>query len=241
LKRAPAAVGHALRLALSASTIVAAAAGCNGILGIRAALDDEWDGGTLSDGAPAVSHTSMGASTSSTSGAGGSTSSGPPPDAGNIARWANWKMPNPPSIVPPLANQQNYDTSNTGIVIDNVTHLQWEGNPSPALYAYSEALSHCSGLQLGASGGGWRLPSRVELISIIDNTQQPRLDALAFGMPVNDGGTPLTFWASSLLAGDNTKAWVVDFGTTTNLVITDQSQPSPAKPLVVKHYARCVR
>lgn len=230
---------QAFRLVVAAVAIGVPIAGCNGILGIHAALDEEWDGGSLGDGGTAVSQMTMGASNSTSSSRSVSGSGAQPPDAGSVAHWANWPMPNPPSIEPPLPNQQNYDTTNAAVVIDNITHLQWEANSDGNLYTYADAVAHCSGLQLGATGGGWRLPSRIELLSILDNTQQPRISA-AFHMPANDGG-PITFWASSLLAGDNSLAWVVDFGTSTQLVIAAQAQPSASMPLVVKYYARCVR
>lgn len=223
---------------LAAVAVSVALLGCNAVLGIRPALDQEWDGGVLADGAPAVPPSGSSGSTT-----GGSTTfdAGPIPDAGSVARWANWPMPNPPSISPSLPHPQSYDTSNAGVVIDTVTRLQWQATVDGNLYAYGDAIEYCGSLQIPPAGGGWRLPSRIELMSIVDNTQQPRIDGSAFPMPSTDSGTTISFWASSLLAGDGSHAWVVDFGTSTNLLVTAAVQPSSASPLPQRYYVRCVR
>jgi hypothetical protein len=215
---------------------VAVLAGCNAVLGIHPALNEEWDGGRLGDGAPAAVQTG---STGSTF-AGSTSSAAGPTDAGPVAQWADWPMPNPPSIVPSLPHPQSYDTSSPNIVTDRVTGLEWQAAGDGTLYTYVDAVAYCAALQVPSAGGGWRLPSRIELMSIVDNTQEPRIDGKAFAMPAGDASTVVAFWASSLLAGDNSHAWIVDFGMSTNLLVTAQIQPAPGQALG-RSFVRCVR
>jgi hypothetical protein len=77
-------------------------------------------------------------------------------------------------------------------------------------------------------------------MSVLDNTQELRIDVNAFSMPSSDGGSALAFWTSSLLAGDDSHAWVVDFGASTNLLVTAALQSVPGLPQSTS-YVRCVR
>lgn len=58
-----------------------------------------------------------------------------------------------------------------------------------------------------AVGKGWRLPSREELVGLVDMTKKkPRIDPLAFP------GTPSSpFWATKQGSDDNLNAWLVSF------------------------------
>jgi hypothetical protein len=126
-----------------------------------------------------------------------------------------------------LPHPQAYDVSTSGIVTDRVTGLHWQQTLDTTARSWTEATSYCAGLP--AAGGGWRLPARIELLSIVDYTRtNPMIDPVAF--PSTPGGA---FWSSSSVAGDSTSAWIVYFGFGTSMVYADQSTNA--------HYVRCVR
>ncbi|MBX3185166.1 MAG: DUF1566 domain-containing protein [Polyangiaceae bacterium] len=89
-------------------------------------------------------------------------------------------------------------------VLDQVTGLLWQREPAPTTHTFDDAKSHCEGLTWGGRDD-WRLPTRMELISIVDYTRgRPTLDSVAFP------GTPqAAFWAGPRRSND---ALSVDFG-----------------------------
>ena len=76
-------------------------------------------------------------------------------------------MPNPPGTGP---NSASYTVSD-GVVHDEITCLDWQESPSGS-YTASAAISYCDGLSLGGYDD-WRLPTRVEMSSIMDWTRSP--------------------------------------------------------------------
>lgn len=199
---------------------------CNAVLGIEEPIDSTPVGtagqaGTLSSGG------------SSGSGLGGTMSmSTPGKDGGGVAldptefNWAEWPMPNPASLG--LPNAQSYDvTSFAGVVIDSITSLQWQQAVDPSSHSWADASALCDGLTL--TGGGWRLPSRIEVLSLVDFTiLNPGIDINAFPDTPTD-----FFWTSSTFAGDPTLAWHVNFKFGDGFV--DKSGKTLA------HRVRCVR
>ena len=122
-----------------------------------------------------------------------------------LTPWADWPMPNPASTG--LPNPASYDTSTPGIVKDNVTGLTWQQPVNAATMDWSQASAYCSSLSL-AGLTGWRLPSEIELFSLVDftATSGATIDATAFpNTPAN------YFWSSSPMAGDPSGAWVAEF------------------------------
>ncbi len=116
-------------------------------------------------------------------------------------------MPNPVSTG--LPNPASYDTSTSGIVVDKVTGLTWQQPIDTATMNWSQASSYCSSLSL-AGQTGWRLPSEIELYSLVDftATSAAMIDPTAFP------NTPATsFWSSSPTAGASSEMWAVDFST----------------------------
>jgi hypothetical protein len=88
--------------------------------------------------------------------------------------FATWPMPNP--MASGLPNPASYDTTHQGVVIDTTTGLMWEANPGTALLSAVEAAAYCTDLRLD-NGCEWRVPSRVELVSLVDFTRRdPALD-----------------------------------------------------------------
>jgi hypothetical protein len=142
--------------------------------------------------------------------------------------WALWRMPNPTASG--LPNPASYTNLGDGTVRDNVTCLVWQRDVSEGGYSWTEANDYCRDLPL--AGGGWRLPSRIELVSLIDFTKGypgPAIDTEAFP------STPAeVFWSSS--PADDTSlgmvfAWYVNF----NTGATSSELPE------LESRARCVR
>ena len=125
-----------------------------------------------------------------------------------LGQWADWPMPNPASAG--LPNPARYDTSDPGVVVDEVTGLMWQqplGDPDGGS-TWANAGSYCAGLSL-LGYRDWRLPAEIELRSLVDftvpYTPGPAIDATAFP------GTPAaTFWSSSTYAATPGDAWYVD-------------------------------
>ena len=112
-----------------------------------------------------------------------------------------WPMPNPPGIG--LPNPAKYDTTTTpGAVIDQLTSLTWQRDVSSSTATQAQAQMYCASLTL--AGGGWRLPTVIELVSIVDDTKDPALDSTAFP------NTPMNFfWSSSPSVAAGGGAWTV--------------------------------
>jgi hypothetical protein len=204
-----------LKRALAACAFVPVLASCNAVLGIHP--PDDWDG-------------AAGRAATTTGGHGGSTpsyDSSSPGGRGAVEHaWADWPMPNPPSSG--LPNPQTYDFSRkAGIVLDTVTGLEWQRALDGGAYAWSDAPAYCAGLTL--DGGGFRVPSRIELLSIVDFTQSgPLIDSRAFP------DTPSEyFWTSSPVVADSSKGWSVHFGFGTII--------ASASPATAAFRVRCVR
>ena len=112
-------------------------------------------------------------------------------------------MPN--ARLPGLPNPHRYDTA-AAVVTDKITGLMWQRNLADKFFTFQEAGRVCDELTVGGYED-WRLPSRIELVSILDMTRtQPSIDVTAFP------GTPNEWFWSSSVAADNPKAaWYVYF------------------------------
>ena len=84
-------------------------------------------------------------------------------------------------------------------IFDHETNLEWEKEHSGPM-TWAEAVKYAKKI-----GNGWRLPTRNELISLIDD----RLFNPASSFPE----MPFEqFWSSSSYAGSASHAWFVYFG-----------------------------
>jgi hypothetical protein len=118
--------------------------------------------------------------------------------------WIQWVMPNPDAAIAlgstvQLPNPMSYAPDDAGrTVLDQKTHLTWEASGSPAL-KYEDAETHCS-LLASSTSQPWRVPTRIELVSLIDWTRVPMFDVDAFAYDPDAGtGQPMgTYWTSSL-------------------------------------------
>ncbi len=124
----------------------------------------------------------------------------------------------------PTASSNRFSASG-GVVTDSQTGLRWQQAASPSTHTWASAGPYCRSLPL--AGGGWRLPSRLELLSIVDYTRlDPAIDPVPFPNTPNEA-----FWTSSIFVGLPAQAWSIYFPAGSS------SQFGTASPLRV----RCVR
>jgi hypothetical protein len=149
-------------------------------------------------------------------------------------RWAQWIEPNCAADVAKGApHPTHYTDLGDGTVVDDVTHLMWQKAVEmptaipPPRFSLPKALGYCIALRL-AGYDDWRLPSAVELQSIVDyGRSAPSIDLTVF--PNTPAGI---FWTSTAMV-DPVVSWIVIFDdarTTT----TRSSEESYS-------YVRCVR
>ncbi len=144
-------------------------------------------------------------------------------DAGPIPtldpEWANWPMPNPPEAGVPYPADYAVDMAQ-GLVTDNVTNLIWQQNIATTPIAQDQAIAYCKGLTYGGFMDGWRLPTVIELVSLVDFTKPapgPTIDENAFPNTPQDW-----FWTATPVVSDPNSAWMVNFNsgkTGSNLMV----------------------
>ena len=145
--------------------------------------------------------------------------------AGLSRKWASWPMPNSEAGLP---HQARYTDRGNGTVRADVTCLTWQRAAPARTYTFTEANQYCAGLRL--DGGGWHLPSRIELTSIVDSSRDnPAVDTAAF-----PGTPPRYFWTSSpwAVTKEPRRAWIINFYEGLSSNSAEQSQ---------RYHVRCVR
>jgi hypothetical protein len=148
-------------------------------------------------------------------------------------------MPNAP--LPGLPHPHSYDLGTPDVVVDRITGLMWQRRASSTLVTWMKAQQACGDLTL-AGHGDWRLPSRIELVSLLDTRRtQPSIDVEAFP------GTPSDwFWTSSRAADDPNAAWYVYFyfgyprtdDVTNAFSVRCVRSPPPAQPSPIRYEAQ---
>ena len=128
----------------------------------------------------------------------------PSADGGaTAAAWATWPMPNSTAGLP---HPQSFDTTRDEVAVDAITGLMWQRNVAANPTSFAGAKQECDRLAL-AGYDDWRLPSRIELVSILHLGRiQPAIDPVVFPRTPNDW-----FWTSSVAASDANAAWYVYF------------------------------
>jgi len=122
--------------------------------------------------------------------------------------WAEWAMPNVAGDVGTGApNPVSYTDNMDGTVTDNVTKLMWQKEQVPGYSLHPDARAFCSMLSLGGHHD-WRLPSAIELISILDYGQSNPAINVTFFPTLPDQ----CFWSSTLSGADPSMAWCIYFG-----------------------------
>jgi len=106
----------------------------------------------------------------------------------------------------PDPGARRFETGVAGVAVDPGTGLMWQRKPAAEQLDWEAAQHYCGCLGL-AGYGDWRLPSRIELVSLVDyRRQEPSIDIEAFPE------TPNTwYWSSSAVAGDPLVAWYLSF------------------------------
>lgn len=144
--------------------------------------------------------------------AGDDAPEGGPADAGPDAMtcepgtredFSRWTMPNFAAGMP---HQASYSVIGIGETVkDNVSGLIWQRVPPPSM-SQTSAEGYCDGLTLGGACD-WRLPQRIELISLADYTKyDPTIDTTAF-----PGTASAAFWSATTERDAPTRAWYVSF------------------------------
>src|SRR5580658_6634834 len=127
-----------------------------------------------------------------------------------VPNWAEWPMPNAQvDVTNGAPNLESYTDNGDGTVTDKVTGLMWQQSVESVTYTQPDALAYCAGLSL-AGYTDWRLPTVIELISIVDpGASSPALNTKYF--PAVAFWENAGFWTSTLTAGMPGSAWDVPF------------------------------
>jgi hypothetical protein len=121
-------------------------------------------------------------------------------------------------------NPPSYADNGDGTIIDNHTGLVWQKQDDGITRTWDAANAYCGGLSL--AGTGWRLPTRMELLTLRDwGGAYPAIDTTYF-----PNTWPSFYWSSTSYL-DSPAAWGVYFS---------DNSPSFADRTYTKS-ARCVR
>lgn len=149
----------------------------------------------------------------------------PPTGKGNgDPRWPSWPLP------PDAPASTSYTVTNGpdgAIIVDTVTGLGWEDTVPTTTRSFDDASAYCDALVYDGQSD-WRLPTRIEAISIM--VFQPTFDGSSVAGPAfsDVAGAPC-FWTGSRDAQSATQAYALNIAT----VSTMQTSSSCV--------ARCVR
>jgi hypothetical protein len=118
--------------------------------------------------------------------------------------WTHWS-----GDVPDIPPASQYVVSSDGtMVTDSATGLVWQRTPDGEAI-WSNAYSACEALSLGGFSTGWRLPTVIEALSLMDfgvSNAALNLTVFSSGGPTGGGG-----WTSTV-QGSLGLAWQVDLG-----------------------------
>jgi hypothetical protein len=148
------------------------------------------------------------------------TAGAPQPTCANVD-WVRWPMPDSTTASHPPLYQDNGD----GTVTDLVTGLMWQQAVDEGTYTWAQARAYCSITLSNVELGGhhdWRLPSYIELISLLDYGVWP-------GPLIEQAAFPSTpaveFWSATpiaLNASGSAYTVMFDSGSTSNSTLTTQ-------------------
>ena len=100
-------------------------------------------------------------------------------------------------------------TKNNGVVTDSTTTLQWQDDYSDNAGSikqttWAAAIDYCEALSL--DGGGWRLPNKKELLSIVDYSRaNPSINT------VFTNTSSSNYLSATTRANATSAAWIVNF------------------------------
>lgn len=128
-----------------------------------------------------------------------------------------------PSAASPSAGA---DSASLEVWHDPRSGLEWQRASSEARYEWARAIDYCQGNEPSLPGTGWRLPTIVELKTILGDKVEE-----GCWRPAALSGPCRWYWSSSPYAGDDGHAWYVNF---VSAYTGDRAKQSGA-------YVRCVR
>jgi hypothetical protein len=114
-------------------------------------------------------------------------------------------------------NAQTFVASANDEVTDKTTGLVWQRGDDGKTYDQASAMQHCASFKSAEAATGWRLPSVVELMTLIDNNvDNPSID------PSFMGAQSTNYWTATPTATVKMLAWTVkfDFGEVIPLLMT---------------------
>lgn len=110
---------------------------------------------------------------------------------------------------------KNYSDNSNGTITDHATGLVWQRCPAgtdliscigiSAGYTWDSARNYCNTLNI--AGRKWRLPTRRELMTLLNYAGSNYIDITYFP------NSATSLWSDSDYASDTNYAWKVDFGT----------------------------
>lgn len=154
--------------------------------------------------------------------------------------WARWTGVN-----------TNIFVTEGGHVRDQSTGLLWQGVAANAAFSWQEARAHCGAMNtppldgkadnVASPGRPWRLPTRIELLSIVDYSKHlPALPDDVFTS--QDGPRWGPFWTATLDASDEERAWVVNFDRGNVDTFPIVPVPNDDDPdFLIRQFVRCVK
>jgi len=120
-----------------------------------------------------------------------------------------------------------YRDESTQTVTDTETNLMWQDDSAAGSVqkTWEGAIAHCEDLTLGGYSD-WRLPSRKELLSIVDySTYDPAISS------VFQNVTSLSYWSSTSWSKDPIGGLIVEFSDGESMSSNKEND----------EYVRCVR
>lgn len=130
-----------------------------------------------------------------------------------LQAYATWPMPHPPSLgIAPAQSYTNLLFGAENVVRDNVTGLMWIRDASTTGRTQAASKTYCEGLTY-AGYCDWRLPSRIELASLLDETKWAQGTTTMMDTTAFPGAPATSFWTSSIRADNTGQAWSVEFAT----------------------------
>ena len=123
----------------------------------------------------------------------------------------------------------------TGIVTDSLNNLEWQDNGVFVAEPWKEAMCRCENLTLGEVGNdkGWRLPNVNELNTLVNRSNNPRIDS-EFASQPSFGNS---YWSSTAYFNSKAFAYIVGVVAGSSGTVHHLIKTSDASSI----YSRCVR
>jgi len=122
---------------------------------------------------------------------------------------------------------RGYIDNGDGTILDTVTGLIWQQEDDNTTKTFDDATTYCNDLELG-DANDWRLPTRDELVTLIDfNQTAPAINPLFV-----DTNASL-YWSGDSFENSEVIKWLVGFENGSSYASEDDSSE--------EHFVRCVR